>query len=275
MDGIMVINKPAGMTSHDVINRLRRKYKQKKFGHTGTLDPQASGVLVILAGRAAKLLQFLEDTDKEYTASMKLGVRTDTGDIWGTVVSEAPVNSDFNFDELLGHLKGKQTLRVPAYSAKKINGKKRIDLARSGQEVPELFQESEIYDIYPVDDPDHELAFHVSCSSGTYVRAICEKLAEESGNLGAMSSLVRTKASGFDLTQAEDLDCESHTLYPMTSVLNLPQIRFEPVSDIYNGKHVRLDTDADRVVMMDGNDPIAVYDRHHNNVFSCTRGLWS
>lgn len=278
MDGIIVINKPTGMTSHDVINRLRKKYQQKKFGHTGTLDPQASGVLVVLAGRAAKLLQFLEDTDKEYIASLKFGQKTDTGDIWGTVLESKEINSDFDFEQILDSLKGPLCLQVPAYSAKKVNGKKLVDLARNDREIPEIYQNIEIYDAKNLDSLDQEENTHkfkVSCSSGTYVRSICEEIGRRTNNLACMSELIRTKASGFDLKQAEDLDASEHTIYPMTSVLNLPQVHFEPIQDIYNGKHVRIDTDANRVLIMDQDEPIAVYDRHHQNVFSCTRGLWS
>ncbi len=273
MDGIIIINKPAGMTSHDVINRLRKKYHQKKFGHTGTLDPQASGVLVVLAGRAAKLLQFLSDTDKEYEAQITFGKKTDTSDIWGEVIEEQPVRTDFNFDQVLQSLKGKQHMKVPAYSAKKVNGRKLVDLARNDKEVPEVYQDTEIYDIEPVSEDPYE--FRVSCSSGTYIRSLCELIGEKTGNLACMSGLVRTKASGFDLSQAEDLDAREHTLYPMLSVLDLPEIEFSPIEDIYNGKHVRIDTPHSRVVIVDRGEPVAVYDRHHQNVFSCTRGLHS
>lgn len=285
MDGILVINKPEKMTSFDVISVLRKKYHQKKFGHTGTLDPDASGVLVVLAGRAAKLLQFLNDTDKEYEAGIRFGLRTDTGDIWGKVEEERPVSTDFSFEEVLDSLKGDLHLKVPAYSAKKVNGKKLVDLAREGKEVPEIWQDITVYDIeeIPARIPDSsdsdsqttDRSFRVSCSSGTYVRSLCEEIGNRTGNLAVMSSLVRTKAGGFTLDQAEDLNAKQHTLYPLKSVLNYPEIHYEPVSDIYNGKHVRLDTRADRVMMMDQDEVIAIYDRHHGNVFSCARGLWS
>lgn len=273
MDGVLIINKPAGMTSHDVVNRLRKKYGQKKFGHTGTLDPEASGVLVVLAGRAVKLLQFLQDTDKEYTASIALGSKTNTGDIWGNVLETRPVNTDFDFARVLESFKGPQRQKVPAYSAKKVNGKKLYELAREGKEVPEVFQDVVISEIEPVEEDN--LSFHVRCSSGTYIRSICEEFGEKTGNLAAMSSLVRTKASGFSLSQAEDLDAESHTIYPMESVLNLPEIEYEPIEDIKNGKHVRMETPEDRVLITHDGKAVAVYDRHHGQIFSCTRGLWA
>ena len=123
MDGIIVINKPAGMTSHDVIAFLRKKYKQKKFGHTGTLDPNASGVLVVLCGKACKILQFLEDTDKEYIAQLQLGAQYSTDDIWGEKEKEQPIQPIQDLQALLRSMEGKQHQLVPKTTAKKIQGK--------------------------------------------------------------------------------------------------------------------------------------------------------
>ncbi|MCF0259933.1 MAG: tRNA pseudouridine(55) synthase TruB [Erysipelotrichaceae bacterium] len=271
MDGILVINKPEGMTSHDVISRLRRKYGQKKFGHAGTLDPMASGVLVILAGKAAKLLQFLPDTDKEYIATVQLGKSYDTDDIWGQPTAEREISRDFDFQNELNRFKGKLHQKVPAVSAKKVNGKKLMEYQRSDQPVPDVYSDVEVYDIHPLDKDS--LKFQVSCSSGTYIRSICRDLGENTGNLAAMSSLVRTKACGFDLSQAEDLDKDEHTVHDMAEILSfLPVCEFDPVSDIYNGKSVHIDTPHDRLLMTDQGRPIAIYDRHHKDVFSCTRG---
>lgn len=271
MDGILVINKPAGMTSHDVINRLRKKYKQKKFGHAGTLDPMASGVLVVLAGKAAKLLQFLPDTDKEYTAQIQLGKSYDTDDIWGQETGSRPVSMDFDFAAELEKFKGPLHQKVPAVSAKKVNGKKLMEYQRNDQPVPEVYADVEVYDIQPLDQ--EKLEFKVSCSSGTYIRSICRDFGENTNNLAAMSSLIRTKACGFDISQAEDLDAEAHTLHDMTEILSfLPKVAFDPIADIYNGKSVHVNTPYDRILMMDQDKPVAIYDRHHKDVFSCARG---
>lgn len=272
MDGIIVINKPAGMTSHDVIMHLRRKYKQKKFGHTGTLDPEATGVLVVLAGKACKALQFLEHSDKSYQAAIQLGTDTDTDDIFGNVTVTKPVNRDFDFQQELDRFKGNITQRIPMTSAKKVNGKKLMDYQRQGLEIEPQYKEVEVYDIQALDDA--ALEFKVDCSSGTFVRAICRDLAHHTGNAGCMKSLVRTAAGGFDLSQAQDLEAE-HTIYPIEAALTgFEQVRFAPVQDIYNGKRVHLDTQADRVLMMDGEKAIAVYDRDHGDVFACARGLF-
>lgn len=274
MNGILVLNKPAGMTSFDVIAKLRKKYKQKKFGHAGTLDPMASGVLVVLAGSATKVLPFLTDTDKEYQASIALGAKYDTDDIFGTIEETKEINPDFDFEATLKSFVGKQHQKVPKASAKKINGKKMYDYLRAGQEVPDVYTDIEIYDIKPVDE--NELSFDVSCSSGTYVRSICRDFGEKTGNLAAMKSLIRKKANGFTLDEAEEIDVPEHTFYPIERVLNLPKLQAENPADIRNGKTIVLETEHDRVLMMDGDQVLAIYDRKMpgSKVFSSTRGLW-
>lgn len=274
LNGILVIDKPAGMTSHDVIARLRKQYKQKKFGHTGTLDPDASGVLVVLAGKAAKCLQFLSDTDKEYVAELELGSETDSDDASGTVTREAPVDRNFSLEEELKKFEGPLHQQVPMTSAKKIAGRKLMDYQRQGQEVPPVYTDVEIYDT-EVLDPE-ALRFRVSCSSGTYIRALCRDLARATGNCGHMKSLRRTRAGGFSLDQAEPLEAPVHTVYPVEMALNaLPVIRDAREEDVRNGKHIRLQTDADRVLLVDKDgQALAVYDRDHDDVFACARGLW-
>ena len=272
MDGIIVINKPAGMTSHDVIGCLRRKYKQKKFGHSGTLDPEATGVLIVLCGNATKILQFLSDTDKTYEATIKLGASTTTDDIWGEEVDHKPVNLDFDFSEELNKFVGLLHQKVPMTSAKKIQGKKLMDYQREGLSVPDVYQDVEVYSIESLSDED--LRFKVHCSSGTYVRSICRDVALNTGNAGCMSSLVRTQVGRFSIDQAQSID-EEHTLYPIEMALDgFEQMEYSPVQDIYNGKHVRLDTDKDQVCIMEHGKAIAIYERHHGNVFGCKRGLW-
>lgn len=278
MDGILVVNKPAGMSSHDVISRLRKRYKQKKFGHCGTLDPMASGVLVVLAGSATRLLQFIEDTDKQYEAQMVFGGKYDTDDIWGEKTDEKPVNWDFDYEQTLTQMIGKHSMRVPDASAKKVNGKKLYEYLRAGQPVPEVRSDIEIYEIKALlakPAAPGPLSFVIDCSSGTYVRSVCREIGEKTGNYAAMSALCRTKANGFTLAQAQDLDAAEHTLYPPVSVLALPQMQAPDVAGAKNGKHLHLDTPHERVLLMDGGQILAVYDRDHGNVFACTRGLWS
>ena len=272
MDGILVINKPKGMTSHDVINRLRKKYKQKKFGHTGTLDPNATGVMIVLAGNATKVLQFLSDTDKTYQATIELGHFTTTDDIWGEPTSQLPIRLDFDFAQELQKFQGPLHQLVPSTSAKKIAGKKLMEYQREGQDVPEVYQDVEVYSISAL-DPE-TLSFEVHCSSGTYIRSICRDFAKHTGNAGCMSSLVRTKVGRFDLSMAQDIE-EEHTIYPIEMALDsFEKVEYEPIEDIYHGKHVRMNAKNDLVCIMHEGKAVAMYERDHQNVFRSKRGLW-
>ena len=275
INGVLVINKPAGMTSFDVIAKLRKKYHQKKFGHTGTLDPMASGVLVVLAGGATKILPYLPDTNKRYIASIALGANYDTDDITGTIVEQKPIHQDFDFEEVLQSFQGQQHQKVPKASAKKVNGQKLYERLRKEQEVPEVYNDIEIYDIHALDED--ELSFEVACSSGTYIRSICRDFGEKTGNAAAMKSLVRIQACGFDLEQAQDLEAPIHTVYSIDQLLDYPKIQALNPLDIRNGKAVKLQGQkADRVLMMEGQNVLAVYSRQKPGSpwYSCTRGLW-
>ncbi len=274
MDGILVINKPAGMTSHDVVNFLRKHYHQKKFGHTGTLDPDATGVLLVLCGKACKVLQFLNDTDKTYQAEIQLGYSTSTDDISGEILEEKEINTAFDFDEILSTFKGPLHQKVPATSNKKVNGQKLIDLQRKGALVPDVYQDIEVYDIHSIGS----LTFEVSCSSGTYVRSICRDFALKTNNLGCMKSLVRTQVGRFSLDQAqslEELKTSEPILYPVEMLLDhLPMIAYDPILDVYQGKRINLDVDQDRVCISDQGKAIAIYDREKDSIFKSKRGLW-
>lgn len=273
MDGILVLNKPAGMTSFDVIARLRKKTGQKKFGHCGTLDPMASGVLVVLAGKACKALQFVSDTDKQYRASIALGAKYDTDDVSGTIEQTAPIRTDFDFEAVLASFVGRQSQRVPKAAAKKVDGKKLYEYLRAGQDVPDVYTDIEIYSIEPESRDD--LSFTVSCSSGTYIRSLCRDFGERTCNLAAMKSLVRTRANGFSLDEAQDLDDEL-IIYPLTRLLALPQIQVQDERAVIDGRPLALECSEERVLLMDGEKPLAVYGRDENKegVYRSLRGLF-
>ena len=187
MDGILVINKPKGYTSHDVVNCLRKALNTKKIGHTGTLDPNATGVLPILVGTATKLSKYLIEHDKTYIATVKLGEKTETGDSEGTVIKQdlgilTRKITEGEIKNVLNSFKGKQQQIPPMYSAIKINGKKAYEYARKGQEVKIEPREIEIYDIRFISKDNLEITFEVSCSKGTYIRTLCESIAEKLRN---------------------------------------------------------------------------------------------
>lgn len=195
MDGIIVINKPSGYTSHDIVSKIRKKLNIKKVGHTGTLDPLATGVLPILLGNGTKLSKYLINHDKEYIATIKLGVKTDTADIEGTVIEEkkVPLFTEKQIMNALESLKGKQKQIPPMYSAIKINGKKLYEYARSGESVEVKPRDIEIYNIVLIKYKDNRIQFKVACSKGTYIRSVCEEIAQKLNTVGTMSALERTK----------------------------------------------------------------------------------
>lgn len=207
MDGIIVINKPKGCTSHDVVHKIKKLFG-KKVGHTGTLDPNATGVLPILIGKGTELSQFLINHDKKYIATIQLGVKTDTGDVEGNVIEEKNVNLD-NYDknqvnEILKKMLGKQKQIPPIYSAIKVNGKKLYEYARSGKTVDIPEREIEIYDLKCLnfDVVNKLLVFEIYCSKGTYVRTVCEKIAELLNTVGYMKELERIMVGNFNIEKS-------------------------------------------------------------------------
>lgn len=208
MDGILIINKPAGITSHDVVDKVREKFHIRRVGHAGTLDPMATGVLVMLIGRATKLASSFIEDDKEYIATLSLGKRTDTQDATGKVVEEMPVDglAVSRVKEVLDSFKGPIEQVPPMMSAKKYKGKKLYQLARKGKSVARKPCRINIHEIEILDFKLPEIIFRVRCSKGTYVRTLCEDMGRTMGYPAHMSSLTRIRSGRFSLVEACDLD---------------------------------------------------------------------
>ena len=208
MNGIIIVKKEKGFTSHDVVAKLRGILHIKKIGHTGTLDPDAVGVLPVCVGKATKVCDLLTDKDKTYVAEVKLGVTTDTLDLTGEVLTEndATVSED-DVREALAHFHGEIRQIPPMYSAIKINGKKLYELARQGIEVERKARTVTIHELllWEVDLEKQEFTIEVSCSKGTYIRSLCHDIGEVLGCGAVMKSLVRTRVGRFDLGQARTL----------------------------------------------------------------------
>ena len=204
MDGVIVIRKEKGFTSHDVVAKLRGILHMKKIGHTGTLDPDAEGVLPVALGKATRLVDMITDKEKTYEAVMRLGVVTDTQDMSGTVLSQTTELSvtEEELCTVVSSFVGDYMQVPPMYSALKVNGKKLYELAREGKTVerkprPVHFYEIEILDIsFPL------VRFRVTCSKGTYIRTLCHDIGEKLGCGAAMESLLRTKVGRFTLDDA-------------------------------------------------------------------------
>lgn len=206
--GVLIVNKPEGMTSHDVVAIIRRLFATRKVGHTGTLDPMATGVLTVLIGRAAKAAEYLSADTKEYIATLRLGTTYDTEDITGTpiTVSEDIPDSEKVFSVINGFI-GEQMQIPPMYSALKVNGQKLCDLARKGVEIK---REPRPITIYSIDAKKGALStdyiISVKCSSGTYIRTLCADIGTALGCGGAMATLCRSKAGEFSLESAYTIE---------------------------------------------------------------------
>lgn len=207
MDGIIIINKEKNYTSNDVVN-IVKKITKSKVGHTGTLDPNATGVLPLLIGNATKISKYLINHDKEYEVVLQLGIRTETADVEGKVIEEKEVTAEMlnkdNIEEKLQQFIGKQEQIPPIYSAIKVNGKKLYEYARRGQEVELKPRQIEIYSIQLVgiNEKEKQISFKVKCSKGTYIRSLCEDISKKLGTVGYMKELNRLQVGEFYIKDA-------------------------------------------------------------------------
>ena len=211
ISGVLIVNKHAGVTSHDIVNKIRRLYHTRRVGHTGTLDPMATGVLVILIGRAAKACEYLATDSKRYRATLRLGITTDTEDTTGSVLTSCEhIPAENEIHSILPHFQGRIMQVPPMFSALKVGGQKLVDLARRGETVEREARPIEIFDLTatPCKTPtDYILDVH--CSGGTYIRTLCADIGAALGCGGVMASLERCETSGFSIEKSytvEDLE---------------------------------------------------------------------
>ncbi len=204
--GMVIINKEKGDTSQTVVSKVKKILQAKKAGHTGTLDPLATGVLPVLLEEATKLSKYLIEHDKTYVATIQLGEKRETGDEEGKIIEEATVGNlvKEKIEFVFSKMQGKQKQIPPKYSAVKINGKKLYEYARAGQTVEIPAREIEIYKIQllKLNQEEKQITFEVSCSKGTYIRVLCEDIAEKLGTVGYMKCLRRTEVDEFKIEQA-------------------------------------------------------------------------
>ena len=211
MNGIIIVNKTKGNTSHDIVYQVRKMFGEK-VGHTGTLDPMATGVLPLLIGKGTQCSKYLINHDKTYKATIQLGKKTDTADSEGKVIEEKTVNQETlnleNIRQVLKTFKGKQTQTPPIYSAIKVKGKKLYEYARKGQSVEIRPREIEIYNIklLELDKENKRIQFQVQCSKGTYIRTLCEDIAIKLNTVGYMKELQRTQVGGFLIENSITID---------------------------------------------------------------------
>ncbi len=207
MTGILLVDKPAEWTSMDVCAHLRGVLHEKHVGHTGTLDPNATGLLIVLAGKATKLAQYMEADEKEYSALLRLGLKTDTQDIWGTVLQQldAPITQG-QLEAVLPQFRGNILQLPPMYSAIKIRGQKLYQIARRGGEVEREPRPITIHKLELAGQQNGDWRLDIRCSKGTYVRTLCSDIGDALGCGGCMSALRRTAAGKFTIEQAHTLE---------------------------------------------------------------------
>ncbi len=219
VNGILIINKPAGITSHDVVSRVRRILQTKRVGHTGTLDPFATGVMVILVGQATRLAQFLDKDEKEYEALVRFGFETDTGDVTGLRIAECGVRSEevstmlasTDWNKILAGFRGEIEQLPPMYSAKKIAGKKLYEHARKGETIERekinvVIHKLELADKFQISNLKSEIRIRVECSAGTYIRTLAEDIGRKIGTGAHLAELCRARAGKFTIGQSLTLE---------------------------------------------------------------------
>jgi len=272
INGIMIIRKEQGYTSADVVAKLRGICRQKKIGHTGTLDPNATGVLPVCLGNATRVCEMLTDCHKIYEASLRLGTTTDTQDVWGQIISDTGENwkklQEEDVRQTVMSFQGDYEQLPPMYSALKINGRRLYELAREGKEVERKTRKIMIYDIEILSINLPDIQIRVECSKGTYIRTLCHDIGSQLGCGAMMTKLERTAASGFSLQEAYTLSevqklCDEGHLQDIvrdveTCFLNYPvmHVRSEEKKRLYNGNVLEWSHFKDR---MEG-DIFRIYD---------------
>jgi len=224
MNGIFIVDKPIDWTSHDVVAKLRGVTHIKRIGHSGTLDPMATGVLAVFVGRATRAVEFAEGDEKQYIAGLRLGTVTDTQDITGTILEQNPVHiTEKQLEKVLAEFRGDIMQIPPMYSAIKVNGKKLYDLARKGQTVERKPRPITISELKIIGKADEDWIISVTCSKGTYIRTLCNDIGQKLGVGGCMSHLRRVRAGVFT----------SEMSHSLAEIENNPERYLMPVDSLF------------------------------------------
>lgn len=273
MDKLLVVNKEKNLTSRDVVNNLTKIFNTKKIGHTGTLDPIATGVLVCLFGKYTKLVDLLTSLDKEYIAEIKLGIKTDTGDITGSIIENKKYN--ITKEEIIKVFKEfpqKYKQIVPKYSAVKINGKKLYEYARNNIEIELPKREVSIFSLELIDYEKDIIKFKTHVSKGTYIRSLIEDICEKLGTIGTMNNLIRTKQGGFDIEDSFILDDIKNGNFKFQNIhefLKYPSIEIndELIKIIKNGGRIKnIYNVQDKVIFTYQGEDIAIYETNNETL---------
>ena len=273
MNGLLVVNKPKNKTSRDVVNELNHIFSFKKIGHTGTLDPLATGVLVCLFGKYTKLVNLITSYEKEYVATIKLGIKTDTLDITGNIIDKKEVNiTKEKIEEVFNNFPKKYYQTVPLYSAVKINGKKLYEYARNNEKVILPKREVSIYKLELLEYNNTIIKFKALVSKGTYIRSLIDDLMHNLNTYGVMQELIRTKQGNFTLNDSytlEDIKNNNYKLLNIKEFLDYPIIELDNkyYKQIINGVIIpNIFNIKDKVIFTYQNKDIAIYELKENNL---------
>ena len=267
MDALLVVNKPQGLTSRDVVNKLNHIFSTKKIGHTGTLDPNATGVLVCLIGKYTKLVESITSYDKEYIAEIKLGIKTDTDDITGNIIYEE--NSNVTLDEIkkvLSTFPVSYNQQVPIYSAVKINGKKLYEYARENIDITLPKRKVNIYSLELLSFKNNIITFKTKVSKGTYIRSLIQDICTNLNTIGTMNNLIRTKQGNFDIKDSytlEEIEKGNYKLLNIKEFLSYPIIELDDnlIKKVINGSTIpNIYSIIDKVIFTYKSKDIAIYE---------------
>ena len=267
MDGILLINKEPNMTSRDVVNKVCHLLNTKKVGHTGTLDPMATGVLVLAINKGLKIVNEITALDKEYEAEITLGIETDTLDITGNTLSTKEVNvTNEDIDKVLDSFIGDYNMKVPIYSAIKVNGKKLYEYARNNEEVDIPTHKVKVFELKRTSDiKDNKFSIKCKVSKGTYIRSLVRDISNELGTVGVMSKLNRTKQGNFDIKDCytlKDIEQGSYKLLDIKEVLDLPLVEIPDsiYKKVINGNKIENTFNYDKFIFKKDNKIISIYE---------------
>ncbi|MBE6143299.1 MAG: tRNA pseudouridine(55) synthase TruB [Erysipelotrichaceae bacterium] len=281
MDGILLINKPIGLTSRDVVNKLTKKFGTKKIGHTGTLDPFASGVLILTINKGTKISSYIEDLDKEYIAELLLGISTDTLDLEGEIVSKKEVKLPLNKEkilEVISHYIGQIKQVPPMYSALKVNGEPLYKLARRGEVIERKERDIIIHNIDLLSITNERLLINVKCSKGTYIRTLGNDIGNELGYGGHLTMLTRTRVGKYNLDMCKSIEeVTLDDVIPITEALeHLPcKVVYGFLeTKVRNGVALFLGEEELLFVKNDKDEPLAIYKKQDDGKHHCLRGLF-
>lgn len=279
ISGSLLIDKEVGVTSRQEVNKISKKLKEKKAGHIGTLDPFADGLLIVLLGSSTKISPFLETMDKKYLATLKLGEKTNSGDLTGDVIEAkyVPLLTKEFVTKKLEKFIGEQKQLPPMLSAIKVNGKQLYKYAREGIEIERKERTINIFDIKLISLSKNELTFMAHVSKGTYIRTLGEDIAKELGTVGHLTKLTRVAIGPYTLENAKKSDEISQTdLIPVDKMLaHIPSVILDEAESkkAMNGMTLKINSNHDLLLVKNINEVIAIYKKQSNGVYSCLRGL--